>query len=98
MKNFDNIENEVEKTLNSLEGINQAEPKAFFYTRLHARMEKELLEPKVFLGFQFKPIYAYSTLAVILLLNIFTILNLTKPDAPRQANEPNYCLYDANGI
>jgi hypothetical protein len=98
MENFDNIENEVERTLNSLSGINQAEPRAFFYTRLHARMEKELLEPKKILGFQFKPIYAYSTLAIILLLNIFTILNIAKPDAPKNDNEPNYSLYDANGI
>jgi hypothetical protein len=98
MKNFDNIENEVEKTLNSLTGISQAEPKAFFYTRLHARMERELLEPKKILGLQFKPIYAYSTLAVILLLNIFTILNLGKPNEPKNGNEPNYSLYDANGI
>lgn len=98
MENLDNINNEITKTLNSLEGINQAEPKAFFYTRLHARMEKELLEPKVVLGFRFKPIYAYSTLAFILLLNIFTILTISKQNNQPKENEPAYSLYNANGI
>jgi hypothetical protein len=98
MKNLDNINNEIEKTLNSLEGIKQAEPKAFFYTRLQARMEMEFLEPKVVLGFRFKPIYAYSTLAFILLLNIFTILMISKQNNPPNENEPTYSLYIANSI
>lgn len=94
MENFDNIKNEVEKTLNSLNGINQAEPKAFFYTRLHARMEKELLEPKTVLGFQLKPIHAYSIFIVLVVINIFAISNF-KNHQNHSQQEDTYSLYQA---
>jgi hypothetical protein len=98
MENFDTIHDEIEKTLNTLTGIKQAEPNPFFYTRLKARMEKELLEPKVVFGFQFKPIYAYSTLALILLLNIFSIFTLSHKQMPSFEKEPTYNLYNANDL
>ena len=60
MENLPNMDTRIEQTINALEGIKAAEPKAYFYTRLHARMERELLTPKTVLGWQFKPIYALS--------------------------------------
>ena len=41
MKKNYQIEEEIERTLQSLEGIKPAEPTPFFYTRLQARMEKK---------------------------------------------------------
>ena len=37
----DFLENEVQQTLESLDGLKLTEPRPFFYTRLQARMERE---------------------------------------------------------
>jgi hypothetical protein len=50
------------------------------------------------LGFQIKPIYAYSTLALILLLNIFSIFTLSHKQMPSFEKEPTYNLYNANDL
>lgn len=39
MEQHTNIENQVDLTLNSLDGISKAEASPFFYTRLMAKME-----------------------------------------------------------
>jgi len=69
-----NIDDEIERTLQSLEGIKPAEPKPFFYTRLQARMESEF-EAKT--GFRWRPAYAYAALALIITLNAVTIYKVT---------------------
>ncbi|MES2517088.1 MAG: hypothetical protein V4585_03205 [Bacteroidota bacterium] len=92
MDNLPNIETKIEQTINALEGIQSAEPKAYFYTRLHARMERELLTTKTVLGWQFKPIYALSAVAVILIINIFTFMNLQKKGTNSQQQ---YNLYES---
>ena len=84
MDNYSYIETKVEKTINALEGIQTAEPTPYFYSRLHARMERELLTPKKVLGWQFKPIYALSVVLIILIINILTIFNLQKTKMPDQ--------------
>lgn len=95
MENLDNINNEVEKVLHSLESIEQAEPKAFFYTRLHARMEHELLTPRKVLGWQVKTVYALSAIAFLLIINVFTILSLQKTQV---SNAEQYNLYESGGF
>ena len=84
MDNYSYIETKVEKTINALEGIQTAELTPYFYSRLHARMERELLTPKKVLGWQFKPIYALSVVLIILIINILTIFNLQKIKMPDQ--------------
>jgi hypothetical protein len=41
MKKHYNHDEEIERTLQSLEGIQQAKPSPFFYTRLQARMSRK---------------------------------------------------------
>lgn len=94
MENPFNIEQKIDETLNSTKGISSAEPKPFFYTRLHARMERELLETKTVLGFQLKPIYAYSVIMALVLMNVFAISNF-KNHQNNPSNEDNYNLYQA---
>lgn len=74
MKKYPNIEEEVERTLQSLEGIQRAEPDPFFYTRLQARMEQKFVKKT---GWQWRPVYAFAALALVLLLNFATIYTLT---------------------
>jgi hypothetical protein len=94
MKNHYNIEQKIDETLESTKGISSAEPKPFFYTRLHARMERELLQPKTVLGFQLKPIYAYSVIMALLIMNIFAISNF-KNHQNNPSQEDSYSLYQA---
>lgn len=94
MENLPNIETKIEQTINALEGIKAAEPKAYFYTRLHARMERELLTPKTVLGWQFKPIYALSAVVIVLIINIFTFINLQKTE---KNSQEQYRLYESGG-
>jgi hypothetical protein len=73
------IENnkKTEEILCSLDGVKRAAPASFFYTRLKARMEKELL-PSGTKTRGLKPAYAFTLLLVILLANaavIFTNVN-----------------------
>lgn len=99
MKKSYDIQQKVDETLKALDGIEQAKPNPFFYTRLKARMERELLQPKTVLGWTFKPIYAYASLALVLSINIFTIITLNnKSSQPPKDKVHVYSLYDPNGL
>lgn len=72
-----NIDKKIEETLNSLEGINRAEPKPFFYTRLKARMENEV-SVSAYAARKLKSTLLVPMLACSLLLSVasvFTALN-----------------------
>ena len=95
MKKIPNIETEVEQTINSLDGMSSAEPKPYFYTRLHARMEHELMTPRKVLGWQFKPVYALAAVVCLLIINVFTILSLQKTQV---TNSQQYNLYETGNF
>jgi hypothetical protein len=95
MTKLSDIETKVEQTINSLDGMSSAEPKPFFYSRLHARMERELLTPRKVLGWQFKPVYAISAVACLLIINVFTILSFQKT---QESNPERYNLYESGGF
>ena len=63
----------AEEILNSFDGISPSEVPAFFYTRLEARMQRELAEniPAVF---YFRPAFLTLSLLFVLILNIFSLL------------------------
>jgi hypothetical protein len=94
MENSRHIETKIEQTISALEGMKSAEPQPYFYTRLHARMERDLLTPKIVLGWQLKPIYALSAVVIVLIINIFTLINLQKTD---KNAEDQYRLYESVG-
>ncbi len=79
--------NEIEYTLNSLEGLSRAEPKPFFATRVLARLEeKQTSQPAWFGQFLYKPAFAAGMLSVFIALNISAITTLInqpkiQPDA-----------------
>jgi hypothetical protein len=98
MKLYYDIDKKVEETLKSLDGVNQAEPNPFYYTRLKARMEKELLQPKSVWGWTFKPLYVYASLAIVLLINVFTIATINNKSSQTNDAVQVYSLYDPNGL
>lgn len=92
MNNSEHIEQEIAKTLSSLEGTEQAMPKPFFYARLRAKMERELLEPKRVFWWDIKPVYAYSLVVVLVLLNLMTLVRTEKTET---SDKDAYSFYQS---
>lgn len=65
------LHNQIEESLSSLDGVQRATAPDFFYTRLTARMEKELTTP-AWIPFG-KPVWLIATLIVFLVLNTMMI-------------------------
>lgn len=98
MKKKYQIEEEIERTLQSLEGIKPAEPTPFFYTRLQARMEKN---KEVKTGWHWRPAYAYAFLGVVILLNVWTIYQVSHRSSNAESGEQfanDYGLNDFSGF
>ena len=57
----------VDEHLQSLQGMQEAGTDDFFYTRLKARMEKNL--PQLGWGFPLKPVWMIGTLVMLLTVN-----------------------------
>ncbi|MGN6510555.1 MAG: hypothetical protein ACTHLD_13925 [Chitinophaga sp.] len=85
MKARRDIEQEINRTLGSLDGVQRAEPGDFFFTRLQARLGR-VAQPDAwerFIGVIARPSVAFTALALILAVNgIMFALNL--PTAERQ--------------
>lgn len=74
MKKQQDLSKRVEEALDSLEGIQRAEPAPYFFTRLKARLERE--EKNVFekIGrILARPAVAFTGLCLILALNVFIL-------------------------
>ena len=77
MKNKQQIQQEVEKTLNSLDNIQRAEANPYLFTRIKAALQKE--EKSVWslaVSFMGRPVVALATIFLILMINMavfFTI-------------------------
>lgn len=69
------IEEEVRKTLSSLDGLTGASPRPFFYTRLRAQMERSETEKEKVLGL--RPAYQRTALGVAAVLIVFNIFTAT---------------------
>ena len=71
MKNKQQILQEVEKTLNSLDNLQRAEANPFLFTRIKAALTKEEKSPwEKAIGFLARPVVAIATIFLILLINL----------------------------
>ena len=86
MKHNQDIEKMIEETLNSLDGMQKAEPRPFFFTRLQQRLQArkntfwDSLEQ-----FIAKPVVAIAGVVLLIILNISLII--TKEESLAPANE-----------
>ena len=76
-KKKSDIEQEVLKTMQSLDGLDTAKTDAFFYTRLEARMENQNAKKPSLIALLFEPQLAFGALAIIMLItvNILSVSN-----------------------
>ncbi|MFN8288992.1 MAG: hypothetical protein U0U70_01925 [Chitinophagaceae bacterium] len=68
----------IEEILDSLDGIKRASPDEFFYTRLKARMENEMVKMPAPRPVLLKPVWALSALTILLIINAAVIFNKSK--------------------
>lgn len=64
----------LEDILNSLDGVRRAEAPVFFYTRLKARMEREL-EPFLPVSKRRYPAFALAAVIAVMLINAFVLFS-----------------------
>jgi hypothetical protein len=73
----------VEKSLESLNGIERAEPQPFFYTRLKARLEREEKNVWELAGsFLARPAVAFVALCLILTFNVAILVQKEEATTP----------------
>ncbi len=65
----------VENLFKSLDGIQKASAPDFFYAKLMARMERELVPEKPHF-FMLRPAFLTGVLGIFLLVNVFTFIRL----------------------
>ncbi len=76
---MNNRKNNIEEILSSLDAMHRATAPDFFYTRLKARLERENAGGSLLLKLKrsyrlLRPAYAFSILAIVLLINVFALL------------------------
>ena len=67
------VSDHIDHYLNSLDQVKRASAPAYFYTRLHARMEKQIAKKDNEL--QLRPAFVFMAMVFFLLVNTFLLLN-----------------------
>ena len=87
MLHDDNIQNEINKTLQSLEGVKRAEANPFLFTRLQARMQSsESLVGKI-ISFISRPVIAIAILILVMAVNAWSVFNSGTTDNLNPEND-----------
>ena len=94
MKNKQQIEQEADKTLNSLDGIKRAEANPYLFTRIKAALQKE---EKSFwskaTGFIGKPVIAIAAIILVLLINVAVFFQSQPPDSVQSVGQNGEQLF-----
>lgn len=78
MNKMTDIQKKVEEAMNSVLNISRATPQPFFYTRLMARITSQESNYWERMGrLVSRPAFAFITMSVVLILNIFIVFNET---------------------
>ena len=85
MTKMTTIQKKVEEALESITGIKPASPAPFFYTRLEARLQREESNNWERMSqFISRPAFAFSTVLIVLMLNIFVAFIETSSSTDQQ--------------
>lgn len=74
MDNFNNLDQKVDQTLNSLDGMQRAVANPFLFTRVKARMEEQKNPWAMTFNFISRPVVAISALAIFLTVNVWVVV------------------------
>ena len=101
MKKQEHIENQIDRALNSLEGIQRAEANPYLYTRIKARLDgKEGAFWNVAANFLTRPVAVMATFLFLVIMNITFIVESRRhdvqPTAAEQTDETQLVASDYN--
>jgi hypothetical protein len=65
----------IEETMRSLDGIEKATPRPFFFTRLEARMQNEKSIWEEISSFVAKPMVAFACILLVVIINAAVIFS-----------------------
>jgi hypothetical protein len=85
MNKHENIQREVETTLQSLDGISRAEANPFLFTRIKARMQRQSAWERV-TSFISRPVIAIAALVLVMAINGWAVFG-TDENTATQTNE-----------
>lgn len=106
MKQNKDIENAVQESLESLDDMRRASPRAYFYTRLRARLDREKSKWGEVAGFISRPVFAMAIIGTVLFVNAWILLKsdvsvsnnnsqaLINTDVPEEYNLASATFYD----
>ena len=87
MKDKRNIQDQVDKTLDSLDGIQRASGNPFLFTRIQARLQ---MEEKNFwsqaFAFISRPAIAFAGVAIVIIINAFVLLE-SRSELPKNTQD-----------
>ena len=81
-----NIEIQIAETLNSIDDIQKAEAPYFFNTRVQAKLNQRLASIETPWLPKWKPIWAITTLTILLSINIFSVTQKYKSKKTNSTN------------
>lgn len=79
MMQKEKIQQEIEKTLDSLNGLKRAEANHFLFTRIQARMKRKAGGWERAFSFASKPLVALAVLALVMAMNGWSYFGNTTP-------------------
>ena len=80
MTSKDFIQQEVEKTLQSLDGVKRAEANPYLFTRIKARMQQNTPWERIS-SFVSRPVIAFATLLLIMAINAIVVFGTGKNES-----------------
>lgn len=89
-KNMDqHLEKKIVETMQSLDDIEKASPRPFFFTRLEARMQKEKSSWEAISSFVARPAIVFAGICLIIMINAVVIFSSAslKNSSVQQSNE-----------
>ena len=70
-----NLNKKIDEAMQSLDGIEKASARPFFFTRLEARMQREKSRWETISSFLSKPVVAFASICLIIVINAAVILS-----------------------
>jgi len=81
------IEQRIEDTLNSLDGMSRAEANPFIYTRIQARLKRARSGVERIVLFAGKPAFAFLVLVVVISTNLMVMLQGSDEPSAKQPSQ-----------
>lgn len=75
MKQTHDMENRLERAMDSLDGIQRATPGPYFFSRLKARMTREQKGWNGIAGFISRPVFAFAMICIVLFVNTWILFD-----------------------